>query len=117
MWPIATAQARTGRPKATDTPARPMPTLGKAAASTALPQPPSTSQNVPMNSATMRTFRLMSLPLGSGTPPDTGQCWRAGRNATIRPWSYGMAGLLQADTRRASDARGIFDLGAHEAGE
>src|SRR6185369_15514518 len=28
-----------------------MPTLGKAAARTALPQPPRTSQNVPMNSA------------------------------------------------------------------
>ena len=31
-------------PKASDTPARPMPTWGKAAASTALPHPPSTSQ-------------------------------------------------------------------------
>jgi hypothetical protein len=28
-----------------------MPTWGNAAASTALPQPPKTSQNVPMNSA------------------------------------------------------------------
>ena len=42
----------TVRPKARDTPSRPMPTSGKAAASTALPQPPSTSQNVPIASAT-----------------------------------------------------------------
>jgi hypothetical protein len=31
-----------------------MPTPGKAAASTALPQPPNTSQKVPMNSAPNR---------------------------------------------------------------
>src|SRR5687767_6242179 len=41
----------TVRPKASETPSRPMPTCGKAAASTALPQPPSTSQNVPIASA------------------------------------------------------------------
>src|SRR5262245_28665620 len=41
----------TVRPKANETPRRPIPTLGKAAASTALPQPPKTSQNVPRNSA------------------------------------------------------------------
>src|SRR5271155_1936333 len=38
-------------PNANETPTRPMPTCGKAAASTALPQPPRTSQKVPMNSA------------------------------------------------------------------
>src|SRR6185503_5118173 len=37
-----------------------MPTCGNAAASTALPQPPSTSQNVPMNSASRRI--LMGMP-------------------------------------------------------
>src|SRR6516164_2568651 len=41
-------------PKARATPANPMPRLGKAAARTALPQPPSTSQNVPKNSAPQR---------------------------------------------------------------
>ncbi len=51
MWPIAKAIVRTVRPKASETPSRPMPTSGNAAASTALPQPPSTSQNVPKNSA------------------------------------------------------------------
>ena len=37
--------------KAGATPKSPMPTFGNAAAMTALPQPPSTSQNVPKNSA------------------------------------------------------------------
>src|SRR5437016_5954940 len=41
----------TVRPKASETPTRPMPISGNFAASTALPQPPNTSQKVPMNSA------------------------------------------------------------------
>src|ERR1700730_6654333 len=41
----------TVRPKASATPTRPMPISGNFAAKTALPQPPKTSQNVPMNSA------------------------------------------------------------------
>ncbi|PYQ24332.1 MAG: sodium:proton antiporter [Acidobacteria bacterium] len=48
---MAYAMVRTVRPKASATPSRPMPTWGKAAARTALPHPPSTSQAVPMNSA------------------------------------------------------------------
>src|SRR5262245_18806438 len=40
-----------------------MPKPGKAAASTALPQPPSTSQKVPMNSATRRMFMVMGFIL------------------------------------------------------
>src|SRR3954469_2936781 len=39
-----------------------MPTSGKAAASTALPQPPNTSQNVPSNSATERLTIDMCIP-------------------------------------------------------
>src|SRR5215472_3304824 len=42
------------RPKASATPAKPMPKLGKAPAKTALPHPPNTSQNVPKNSAPQR---------------------------------------------------------------
>src|ERR1700684_2191047 len=42
---------RTVRPKARATPAKAMPRCGKPAASTALPQPPKTSQKVPKNSA------------------------------------------------------------------
>src|SRR5215475_13804440 len=44
----------TVKPKAKATPKSPMPTLGKAAASTALPQPPRTSHMVPKNSAPSR---------------------------------------------------------------
>src|SRR5258706_9568230 len=44
----------TVRPNARDTPSSPMPTPGNAAASTALPQPPRTSQKVPTNSAAIR---------------------------------------------------------------
>jgi hypothetical protein len=41
----------TVRPKARATPRSPMPRLGNAADSTALPHPPRTNQKVPMNSA------------------------------------------------------------------
>jgi hypothetical protein len=41
----------TVRPKANDTPSNPIPTLGNAAAKTALPHPPRTNQKVPINSA------------------------------------------------------------------
>src|SRR4051794_10873198 len=52
IGPSAYAPDNTVRPKARDTPSRPIPTSGNAAASTALPQPPRTSQNVPIASAT-----------------------------------------------------------------
>ncbi len=51
MCPIANAIVKTVRPKASDTPNKPIPTSGKVAENTALSQPPSTRQNVPMNSA------------------------------------------------------------------
>src|SRR5580765_3885405 len=54
MWPIPYAMVSTVRPKANATPRNPIPRLGKAAASTALPQPPRTNQKVPMNSARAR---------------------------------------------------------------
>src|SRR5688500_14381896 len=53
----------TVRPKASDTPTIPMPTSGNAAARTALPQPPNTSQKVPNSSATARFARGMSALL------------------------------------------------------
>src|SRR6266480_3751395 len=53
----------TVRPKANATPTKPIPRLGKAAANTAAPQPPNTSQKVPKNSATTR--RDMSLSIVS----------------------------------------------------
>src|SRR5712692_6555855 len=54
ICPIAKAIVKTVRPKASETPSNPIPTFGKAAASTALPHPPRTSQNVPRNSAVHR---------------------------------------------------------------
>src|SRR4029078_5701051 len=51
IGPNAYAPVTTVKPKASETPSKPIPTSGKAAASTALPQPPRTSQKVPMNSA------------------------------------------------------------------
>src|SRR5436189_45147 len=53
---------RTVSPNAKDTPSSPMPTLGKAAAKTALPQPPKTSQKVPIASAVQRLLIFMGCP-------------------------------------------------------
>src|SRR5580765_8525128 len=50
IGPNAYAPVTTVRPKASETPRNPIPSAGNAAASTALPQPPKTSQNVPRNS-------------------------------------------------------------------
>jgi hypothetical protein len=52
ICPTANAIVNTVRPKASDTPKKPIPVFGKVAARTALPQPPRTNQKVPMNSAT-----------------------------------------------------------------
>src|SRR4051812_34680337 len=51
MCPSAYAPVSTVKPNASETPTKPMPRFGNAAARTALPQPPRTSHNVPMNSA------------------------------------------------------------------
>ncbi len=51
---MAKAIVTTVRPKARATPAKPIPRLGNAAASTAEPQPPKVSQKVPKNSAAHR---------------------------------------------------------------
>src|ERR1700691_5759969 len=56
---MAYAMATIVTPKARATPRRPIPTCGNAAARTALPQPPRTSQKVPMNSAA--SFRVMGI--------------------------------------------------------
>src|SRR5271156_4883910 len=58
-WPMAKAMVSTVRPKARATPTKPIPRLGKAAARTALPQPPKTSQKVPKNSAAARFERCI----------------------------------------------------------
>src|SRR3546814_2742601 len=66
------------RPKARLTPSRPMPTSGKAAASTALPHPPKTSQNVPKVSA--NNLLLIGTILSSccAAPPSCRVSWRGG---------------------------------------
>src|SRR6516225_3280246 len=50
----------TVRPNASETPSKPIPTCGNAADSTALPQPPRTSQNVPNDSAAIRLERVIA---------------------------------------------------------
>ncbi len=65
--PSAYAIVSTLSPNASATPAKPMPRLGNVAASTALPQPPSTNQNGPHISATDRRHNdiagiALSLP-------------------------------------------------------
>ena len=61
-WPRAYAMVSTVRPKASETPSH----WTFSLASTAVPQPPKTSQNVPKNSAARRCGLLcMECPLGS----------------------------------------------------
>ena len=64
MWPTAYAMVSTVNPKAKLTPRNPMPSDGKSAASTALPQPANVSQKVPKNSAPRRRHMSMFPPLG-----------------------------------------------------
>src|SRR6188768_3248074 len=58
----------TVNPKAKLTPRNPMPSDGKPAASTALPQPANVSQKVPNNSAPRRRHITMFLARGSCLP-------------------------------------------------
>src|SRR6185369_13587840 len=60
---MARAMVSTVSPNASDTPSKPIPTFGNAAANTALPHPPRTSQNVPINSAVHRFVNDMEEPL------------------------------------------------------
>src|SRR4051794_35675875 len=52
----------TVRPKDSETPSSPIPTPGKAAAITALPQPAKVSQNVPIASAASLRVSMMYAP-------------------------------------------------------
>src|SRR5580765_4754876 len=71
IGPNAYAPVTTVRPKASETPRKPIPSPGKAAASTALPHPPRTSQNVPRNSL-VSLGNIASPPLATHryTPVD-----------------------------------------------
>src|SRR3954468_23270785 len=53
---------RTVKPKARETPTKPMPRFGNPAARTAAPQPPNTSQKVPKTSAAIRRDISMIAP-------------------------------------------------------
>ena len=68
------AMESTVSPKASETPAKPMPRSGYAAASTALPQPPSTSQKVPIASARSLPViaRRISKRMCGRAPPASG---------------------------------------------
>src|SRR5262245_29665142 len=72
MCPMAYAMVNTVRPNARETPNKPIPTFGNAAASTALPHPPNTSQNVPRNSAVAFLPRdIDAFLLAALMPPTT----------------------------------------------
>ena len=61
---MAKAIVSTVKPNARDTPSKPIPTFGNAAARTALPHPPNTSQNVPTNSVAERLNKdIASFPI------------------------------------------------------
>src|SRR5215831_12708629 len=90
--PTAKAIVRTERPKANETPRRPIPTWGKAAASTALPHPPKTSHSVPRNSAESFCVRLKSFMVH---PP---------RPGTIHFENSSNAGSADVLVRTASEA-------------
>src|SRR5215203_444719 len=63
MWPMEYAIVSTVRPKASETPSKPIPTCGNPAAMTAEPQPANVSQNVPIASATY--FLIWSIVCSS----------------------------------------------------
>src|SRR3954447_18796799 len=73
---------RTVKPKARETPTKPMPRFGNPAARTAAPQPPNTSQKVPKTSAAIhRDISMISPhPLLEAT---RFQCRRMGRKELL----------------------------------
>src|SRR5471030_417860 len=69
MCPMANAMVNTVSPNARATPNSPIPTAGNAAANTALPQPPNTSQNVPNPSVIERLNKDMQHVLDRSLYP------------------------------------------------
>src|SRR5580693_3102171 len=82
---------KTVSPKAQATPRKPMPVLGKPAASTAAPQPPKTSQNVPINSAIERVPKDIIVILLRQASPELrqGVAWNC--ISRLGAWSIGNA--------------------------
>src|SRR6185312_7252579 len=84
-------------PKASATPRKPMPSAGTAAASTALPQPPSTSQSVPISSAASRLPNAMSPSRSLRSPTANGEAEAdakpAGEGAAIQAFMAAGSGV------------------------
>src|SRR5579864_164764 len=93
MCPMAKAMVRTVSPKANATPAKPMPTAGNPAASTAAPHPPKTSQNVPKNSANARLLMGMRSLLFGCICEDP-----------LNDWKPTSGGKKRSTARRESEA-------------
>src|SRR5579871_7010153 len=77
----------TVNPNAKATPTKPTPKLGNAAAKTAVPHPPNTSQNVPMNSAVALFPNGMNQPLstcGRGTDRSLNLVYLRGQESVAR---------------------------------
>src|SRR4051812_39049530 len=97
--PTAYAMVSTDSPNANETPSSPMPTCGKAAARTALPQPPNTNHMVPKNSADNFCVKLYSFmvhppPGGLLCGPEVGV---AAALATVHPCCFGVRIPADAD--------------------
>ena len=106
MWPIANAMVRTVRPNARATPTKPIPRPGKAAASTALPHPPKTSQKVPINSANALFDRGIQRILSFGVNYTCAEYYdlsevKVGTGATMTV----AHGVLDADCARVENRR------------
>src|ERR1700729_3475029 len=91
---MAKAMVRTVRPNPSDTPTKPMPRAGNAAARTAAPQPPSTSHAVPMNSAaSLRVMAFPPIPGGRLVQFGTPVLPLLGEGALVRAVAAGLAVL------------------------
>src|ERR1700677_3132225 len=94
-------------PKAKSTPKKPIPSCGKAAASTAEPHPPRTSQAVPMNSAASLRVKNASRVWSWGqlTPGTAPRLW------ALVDW------LCDIDQGRKCAARLADRFGPHPANQ
>src|SRR5271168_129618 len=97
---------RTVRPKARATPRKPMPRAGNAAARTAAPHPPKTSQNVPKNSAEtflasdMRSLSVWDARAVGVCADCIRPCAEFANGGRARVWQPEEVVLEQAMTRR-----------------
>src|SRR5688572_21323841 len=88
------------RPKASETPRRPMPTSGKPAAMTALPHPAKVSQKVPIASAEHLRRSMVALPSEA-----VRKILRANGPSSAGPAISGASHRLDATTARSLTRR------------